>query len=44
MQMSAVIGEALVDLVGQQGSRRLVAQTGGGPVDLALGLGRGPWL
>jgi fructokinase len=35
-----VIGEALVDLVGQRGSRMLVAHPGGSPANVALGLGR----
>src|SRR3954469_3123294 len=38
--MFVVIGEALVDLVGQRGSRMLVAHPGGSPANVALGLGR----
>src|SRR3954470_3359726 len=38
--MFVVIGEALVDLVGQRGSRTLVAHPGGSPANVALGLGR----
>jgi fructokinase len=38
--MFVVIGEALVDLVGQRGSRVLVAHPGGSPANVALGLGR----
>src|SRR3954468_11065169 len=38
--MFVVIGEALVDLVGQRGSRTLVAPPGGSPANVALGLGR----
>ena len=43
-QMFVVIGEALVDLVGQRGIRRLVAHPGGSLADIALGLGGEPWL
>jgi fructokinase len=32
-----VIGEALVDLVGQRGSRTFVAHPGGSPANVALG-------
>ena len=35
-----VIGEALVDLVGQPGSRTLTASPGGSPANVALGLAR----
>ncbi|MCW2576511.1 MAG: Ribokinase [Modestobacter sp.] len=35
-----VLGEALVDLVGAQGSRELVARPGGSPANVALGLAR----
>jgi fructokinase len=35
-----VIGEALVDLVGQRGSRTFVAHPGGSPTNVALGLAR----
>jgi fructokinase len=38
--MFVVIGEALVDLVGQRGSRTLVAHPGGSPANVALGLAR----
>src|SRR5918998_238493 len=38
--MFVVIGEALVDLVGQRGGRTLVAHPGGSPANVALGLGR----
>ena len=38
--MFVVIGEALVDLVGQRGSRTMVAHPGGSPANVALGLGR----
>src|SRR4051794_5072209 len=38
--MFVVIGEALVDLVGQRGSRTLVAHPGGSPADVALGPAR----
>jgi fructokinase len=38
--MFVVVGEALVDLVGQRGSRTLVAHPGGSPANVALGLGR----
>ena len=38
--MFVVIGEALVDLVGQRGSRTFVAHPGGSPANVALGLGR----
>jgi len=36
--MFVVVGEALVDLVGQRGSRTLVAHPGGSPANVALGL------
>jgi len=35
-----VIGEALVDLMGQRGGRTLAAHPGGSPANVALGLGR----
>jgi fructokinase len=35
-----VVGEALVDLVGQRGGRTLEAHPGGSPANVALGLGR----
>ena len=38
--MFVIIGEALIDLVGQRGSRTLVAHPGGSPANVALGLGR----
>jgi fructokinase len=38
--MFVVIGEALVDLVGQRGSRTMVAHPGGSPANVALGLAR----
>jgi fructokinase len=38
--MFVVIGEALVDLVGQRGGRTLVAHPGGSPANVALGLAR----
>jgi fructokinase len=38
--MFAVIGEALVDLVGQRGERTFVAHPGGSPANVALGLAR----
>jgi len=38
--MFIVIGEALVDLVGQRGSSTLVAHPGGSPANVALGLAR----
>ena len=38
--MFAVVGEALVDLVGQRGSRTFVAHPGGSPANVALGLAR----
>src|SRR5918912_4246077 len=38
--MFVVIGEALVDLVGQRGGRTLAAHPGGSPANVALGLGR----
>jgi len=38
--MFAVIGEALVDLVGQRGGRTFVAHPGGSPANVALGLAR----
>jgi fructokinase len=39
-RMFVVVGEALVDLVGQRGSRTLVAHPGGSPANVALGLAR----
>ena len=38
--MFVVVGEALVDLVGQRGSRTLEAHPGGSPANVALGLAR----
>src|ERR671929_156460 len=38
--MFVVIGEALVDLVGQRGGRTLAAHPGGSPANVALGLAR----
>jgi fructokinase len=38
--MFVVIGKALVDLVGQRGSRTFVAHPGGSATNVALGLGR----
>ena len=38
--MFVVVGEALVDLVGEQGSRTFVAHPGGSPANVALGLAR----
>ena len=38
--MFVVIGEALVDLVGQRGGRTMVAHPGGSPANVALGLAR----
>jgi fructokinase len=38
--MFVIVGEALVDLVGQRGSRTLVAHPGGSPANVALGLAR----
>ena len=38
--MFVVVGEALVDLVGQRGSRTLAAYPGGSPANVALGLAR----
>ncbi len=38
--MFVVVGEALVDLVGEQGSRAFVAHPGGSPANVALGLSR----
>lgn len=40
MCMFAVVGEALVDLVGQRGGRTFVAHPGGSPANVALGLAR----
>jgi len=40
MRMFAVVGEALVDLVGQRGGRTFEAHPGGSPANVALGLGR----
>ena len=38
--MFYVVGEALVDLVGQRGGRTLAAHPGGSPANVALGLAR----
>ena len=38
--MFVVVGEALVDLVGQRGGRTLAVHPGGSPANVALGLGR----
>ena len=38
--MLAVVGEALVDLVGQRGGQTFVAHPGGSPANVALGLAR----
>jgi fructokinase len=38
--MFVVVGEALVDLVGQRGDRTLAAHPGGSPANVALGLAR----
>ncbi len=38
--MFTVVGEALVDLVGERGSRTFVAHPGGSPANVALGLAR----
>jgi len=38
--MFVVLGEALVDLVGQRGGRTLAAHPGGSPANVALGLAR----
>jgi fructokinase len=38
--MFVVVGEALVDLVGQRGGRTLAAHPGGSPANVSLGLGR----
>ncbi len=40
MRMFTVVGEALVDLVGQRGSRTFAAHPGGSPANVALGLAR----
>ena len=40
MCMFVVVGEALVDLVGQRGGRTFVAHPGGSPANVALGLAR----
>jgi fructokinase len=40
MRMFVVVGEALVDLVGQRGGRTLAAHPGGSPANVALGLAR----
>jgi fructokinase len=40
ISMFVVVGEALVDLVGQRGGRTFVAHPGGSPANVALGLGR----
>jgi len=39
-RMFVVVGEALVDLVGQRGGRTLAAHPGGSPANVALGLAR----
>src|SRR5512132_2876446 len=39
-RMFVVVGEALVDLVGQRGGRTLTAHPGGSPANVALGLAR----
>jgi fructokinase len=38
--MFVVVGEALIDLVGQRGGRTLAAHPGGSPANVALGLAR----
>jgi fructokinase len=38
--MFVVVGEALIDLVGQRGGRTFVAHPGGSPANVALGLAR----
>ena len=38
--MFVVVGEALVDLVGQRGGQTWVAHPGGSPANVALGLAR----
>src|SRR5919199_6484638 len=38
--MFVIVGEALVDLVGQRGGRTLAAHPGGSPANVALGLAR----
>src|SRR3954451_14395556 len=40
MTMFVVVGEALVDLVGQRGGRTFEARPGGSPANVALGLAR----
>ncbi|WP_019634412.1 carbohydrate kinase family protein [Actinomadura atramentaria] len=40
MARITVLGEALVDLVGEPGGRRFRAEPGGGPANVAVGLGR----
>ena len=40
MARIVVFGEALVDLVGEPGGRRFRAEPGGGPANVAVGLGR----
>ena len=40
MTMFVVVGEALVDLVGQRRGRTFVAHPGGSPANVALGLAR----
>src|SRR5436305_1293453 len=40
MTMFVVVGEALVDLVGQRGGRTFAAHPGGSPANVALGLAR----
>jgi fructokinase len=40
MRMFVVVGEALVDLVGQRGGRTFAAHPGGSPANVALGLAR----
>jgi fructokinase len=39
-RMFVVVGEALIDLVGQRGGRTLAAHPGGSPANVALGLAR----
>jgi fructokinase len=38
--MFVVVGEALVDLVGERGGRTLAVYPGGSPANVALGLAR----
>jgi len=40
MSMFVVVGESLIDLVGQRGGRTFVAHPGGSPANVALGLAR----